>query len=163
MSRRPDKKLVFSYGTLKRGFPNYRLIKEAKASYMGEAITNQKYPLLQAGRWNAPFLIDRKDYPGSHRIKGELFEVDENGMNVLDEFEGVGSGYYKREKIKVSYKTKSNEELTTEAWCYFCDQETSTLLKNAATFISHFGEEELQKYIPVHDRPSDWKKEITMK
>ncbi|CAN0428449.1 unnamed protein product, partial [Ectocarpus fasciculatus] len=124
----PENNLVFSYGTLKRGFPNYSMMEAAKASYITEATTTFKYPLLLAGSWNAPFMIDCKNYSNSHKIKGELFEVDEKGILALDEFEGVHQGYYKRLKTEIAYTTDEGDAVSKDAWCYFSYEESAELL-----------------------------------
>jgi len=86
--------------------------------------------------------------------------VNTNGLAVLDEFEGVGNGYYKRLIIEVAYE-KNGDTISTQAWCYFRSQETAELLTDSTKFIPFFGKQELRKYIPVHERPSDWKEDIS--
>lgn len=156
MNLHSEQHLVFSYGTLKRGFPNDHLMEDTNASYIADAITENKYPLLQAGAWHVPFLIHHKGYPGSYRVRGELYRVTTKGLAVLDKFEGVGNGYYKRLVIDVSYE-KNGDTISTKAWCYFRSQETSELLTDTSKFVSFFGKEELQQYIPPEERPGDWK------
>ncbi|MEQ9299794.1 MAG: gamma-glutamylcyclotransferase family protein [Cyclobacteriaceae bacterium] len=157
MNLHPENNLVFSYGTLKRGFPNYSTMMGARASYIADASTKFKYPLLLAGSWNAPFMIDCKNYPNSHKIKGELFEVDEKGILALDEFEGVNQGYYKRLKIEIAYTTEQEQIISKVAWCYFSYESSAELLADSSRFISFFGKEALKKYTPVHLRPADWR------
>lgn len=151
------KNLVFSYGTLKRGFPNHSLMLDINASFIGDARTKFNYPLVLAGKWNVPFLIDKKNYPNSYEVKGELFEVDNLGIAILDKFEGVGNGYYKRLKIEVQCKTEKGNTSIMSAWCYFRYENTENLLVDSSKFISFFGKKELEKYTPVHLRPSDWR------
>lgn len=132
-------------------------MESAGASYVVDAITKYRYPLLLAGQWNAPFMIDQKDYPHSHQIKGELFEVDRHGLLALDEFEGVGNGYYKRLKIDITYTNDKGSTISTDAWCYFSYENTAELLADSSRFIPFFGQDELKKYTPVHLRPADWR------
>jgi gamma-glutamylaminecyclotransferase len=60
---RCEKYLVFVYGTLKRGEPNYHVMSEgqegASAQLVGPASTIERYPLVIASRYNIPFLLDR--------------------------------------------------------------------------------------------------------
>ncbi|MEX2588694.1 MAG: gamma-glutamylcyclotransferase family protein [Chitinophagales bacterium] len=160
MNLHPENNLVFSYGTLKRGFPNHSIMVKAKACYIADARTKFKYPLLQAGKWNAPFMIHSKNYPNSYKIKGELFEIDKKGMLALDEFEGVDKCYYKRLKTEIYYKTEKGHIISKIAWCYYCYENSANLLANSSRFIPFFGKEELHKYTPVHLRPSGWKDNI---
>merc|ERR1711936_990284 len=67
-----EKFLVFVYGTLKKGQPNHHWLSTAENGwqrFLGEAETNNKFPLVIASRYNIPYLIDQ---PGTgNRIHGE--------------------------------------------------------------------------------------------
>lgn len=73
---------LFVYGTLKEGFPLNHCMAGAK--YLGPAITKK-----------AKFAIDTVNemYPGiiigRYRIKGDLYEINENIIERLDVVEGV--------------------------------------------------------------------------
>jgi gamma-glutamylaminecyclotransferase len=85
---------VFVYGTLKRGFTNHPLLERAKA--LGAARTCESWPLVIAGDWFVPCLLER---PGQgHRVRGELYAVDAATLAALDALEGVGEpdGYDRR-------------------------------------------------------------------
>ena len=152
-----ENNLVFSYGTLKRGFPNHSIMEEIKASYLVDAITKFKYPLVLAGKWNTPFLIDNKNYPNSYKVNGELFEIDKKGISTLDEFEGVGKCYYKRLKIDIYCKTEKGNTISKDTWCYFRYENSANLLMDSSRFLPFFGKKELKKYTAVHLRPLDWR------
>lgn len=52
--------LIFVYGTLKKGEPNYDLIEkrtEGIATFIGKAKTVKKWPLVIASRYNIPYLL----------------------------------------------------------------------------------------------------------
>jgi gamma-glutamylcyclotransferase (GGCT)/AIG2-like uncharacterized protein YtfP len=132
-------------------------MKDIEASFIADAKTKSKYPLLQADKWNAPFLIHHENYPGSFHVQGELFEVDKKGMSVLDEFEGVNNSYYKRLRIEVYTQNRNGLQISKNAWCYFRYRESAQLLANTSGFLPFFGNEELKKYTPVHLRPSNWR------
>ena len=55
---------IFIYGTLKTGQPNHynfeKFMKNGSLRLIGEAYTTHPYPLVIAGRLNAPFLLDAK-------------------------------------------------------------------------------------------------------
>jgi gamma-glutamylaminecyclotransferase len=157
MNLHPVNNLIFSYGTLKRGFPNHSIMEKIKASYISVASTKFKYPLVQAGDWNTPFLLDNKNYPNSYNVNGELFEIDKKGIAILDEFEGVGKCYYKRLKLDIYCKTEKGNTISKEAWCYFRYENSANLLMDFSKFQPNFGRKELKKYTAVHFRPLDWR------
>ncbi|KAL3045516.1 hypothetical protein OYC64_013728 [Pagothenia borchgrevinki] len=101
---------VFVYGTLKRGQPNYyRMLDVAngKAKFLASACTAQKHPLVIAGKHNIPFLLN---VPGQgHRIKGEIYKVDEKMLKFLDEFESVPT-LYQRTEVKLEVEEWVGEE-----------------------------------------------------
>lgn len=85
---------IFVYGTLKRGQPNnYRMFDSSngKAEFLATACTTQKYPLVIATQYNIPFLLN---IPGKgHRVHGEIYKVDDQLLNFLDDFEVVPKMY----------------------------------------------------------------------
>ncbi|XP_041055419.1 gamma-glutamylaminecyclotransferase-like isoform X2 [Carcharodon carcharias] len=88
---------VFVYGTLKKGQPNHHHMMDEtkrKGVYCGTGRTNQKYPLVIAGKYNIPFLLN---LPGTgHEIDGEIYLVDDQLLQFLDEFEGCPEVYQRR-------------------------------------------------------------------
>jgi gamma-glutamylaminecyclotransferase len=66
--------LVFVYGTLKKGFPNYARYMTS-AGFLGIYQTMEKYPLVIFGSRHVPGMLDR---PGDgYHIEGELYEVND--------------------------------------------------------------------------------------
>lgn len=51
-------------------------------------------------------------------VTGELWEVDDRGLKILDEFEGVPEGLYRREPIPLALPAA---EPTAEAYIYARD------------------------------------------
>lgn len=52
--------LIFVYGTLKRGQPNAKLMKDestGKAAFISTGKSREKYPLVIASKYNIPFLL----------------------------------------------------------------------------------------------------------
>lgn len=88
--------LVFVYGTLRRGearsmsvrFPNARFIAEAKVS--GSLYDLGAYPGLLLNESNS-------------LVTGEAYEVDDETLNELDEFEGASN--YWRKQVEISIGT----------------------------------------------------------
>ena len=91
---RPGGTLVFVFGTLKDGFPNFAVNRGRR---IGSAFrTLDRLPLLLMGERHVPWLIDS---PGlGERVAGELYEVDAAALAAMDELEGVGrpDGYHRR-------------------------------------------------------------------
>uniref|UniRef100_A0AAY5KT67 Gamma-glutamylaminecyclotransferase n=2 Tax=Esox lucius TaxID=8010 RepID=A0AAY5KT67_ESOLU len=87
--------LIFVYGTLKKGQPNHFRIQpdqaNGKAEFCGHARTVERYPLVIAGKYNIPALLNR---PGEgQRVQGEVYKVDNTMLAFLDAFEGCPSMY----------------------------------------------------------------------
>ncbi len=104
---------VFVYGALKRGFPND--ISEANGfHWVGLCRTIEAFPLVVGGKWFSPYLIAE---PGEgHRVLGEAFEVDDQGLMDLDRMEGtqVANGY-RRICIAIESEDKNT---AFDAWTY---------------------------------------------
>ncbi|HEY6514304.1 MAG TPA: gamma-glutamylcyclotransferase family protein [Burkholderiaceae bacterium] len=91
---RPGGTLVFVFGTLKEGFPNFAVNRGRR---VGAAFrTLERRPLLLMGERHVPWLIDS---PGlGERVAGELYEVDAAALAAMDELEGIGrpDGYHRK-------------------------------------------------------------------
>nr|XP_020475307.1 gamma-glutamylaminecyclotransferase [Monopterus albus] len=118
---------VFFYGTLKKGQPNYyRILKgtNGTAEFLGSALTTEKYPLVIAGKYNVPFLLN---IPGQgQRVHGEIYKVDDKMLKFLDDFERAPT-VYQRTLVRLEVKewvgqTEGEETLSlgdiTEAFVY---------------------------------------------
>jgi gamma-glutamylcyclotransferase (GGCT)/AIG2-like uncharacterized protein YtfP len=92
-------RLVFVYGSLKRGFHNHYMMDWAVMFNTG--VTVHPYHLLNLGSF--PGMTDkwqgRTDLPPVH-IKGEVYQVDPALMAALDRFEGHPN-FYRRRHIPV--------------------------------------------------------------
>lgn len=116
------KHYLFVYGSLISHNSHHYLLEGSK--FVGRAIL-ENYGLYKIA-W----------YPGivlkeGSKVLGEVYEVDENTLKKIDEFEGEGE-LYKREKIKVILENK--KEL--EVWTYIYLQEV-----------------EEENYIPLEEQP----------
>lgn len=103
---------VFIYGTLRRGFCNHEYVW-GRIGFLGLCSTTKPYPLVIGARWRSPYLLDE---PGQgHRVKGDLFEADEEAFEIMDRLESVGKPKgYLRQKIMVT--PDSGRDI--EAWAY---------------------------------------------
>jgi gamma-glutamylcyclotransferase (GGCT)/AIG2-like uncharacterized protein YtfP/flavoprotein/glutaredoxin-related protein len=119
--------LYFTYGSLKRGFPNYETHKEILKEFVGEGRTRQKLPLVVQNEpaCNNPdcdylhrmaTLVDERG-EGEH-VVGEVYRVTASALKQLDELEGYhGRGQknvYERKRISVVVNGAPQM-----AFCYF--------------------------------------------
>ena len=109
---------VFVYGTLKRGFPNEAAMKDFL--YIGRCRTIDAYPLVIGGRWHSPYLIAERGV--GHRIYGEVFEVDNEGLEMLDRMEGAHlSNGYRRITVMIE---EPGGGVPVAAWAYVKDRDS---------------------------------------
>ena len=77
--------LVFVFGTLKEGFPNFATNRGVRVG--GVFVTRENYPLYVVGERHTPWLMDQ---PGAGvPVAGELFRVDAESLEVMDQLERV--------------------------------------------------------------------------
>ncbi|KAG8368966.1 hypothetical protein BUALT_Bualt15G0101200 [Buddleja alternifolia] len=147
-------RLIFVYGTLKRGFYNHRLIEDlmrtGDATYLGPHTTVGAFPLV-CGPHGIPYLINLPHSSG-HRIKGELYSVSSHqGQARLDELEGVDRGHY--ERLPLSVEGEGGNVLEVEA--YFAHRGFGEALWKRCG-EKGFGEYSVEmgnKYVRREDRP----------
>ncbi len=84
---------IFVYGTLKKGFSNYDILKNLlKTEEYLDVTTVEKYPLYQLFD-PFPYLEDKPNF--GNNIKGQLFQIIHKNEEKLDYFEGVPFLYKK--------------------------------------------------------------------
>jgi gamma-glutamylaminecyclotransferase len=103
---------VLAVGTLKRGFPLHDR-GLAGARYVGAYRTVERYPMVIAGPWFAPMVLNR---PGEGiRLRGELYEVDAAMLANLDALESVGQpGNF---RIPVQVEAVGSDDIRS-AYCF---------------------------------------------
>jgi len=101
-----SKTLLFCYGTLKSGERNNHLVAGGKL--VGPTKTYEGFALIDLGTF--PGLVK-----GTKAIEGEVWEVDEATVRMLDRFEGVHSGRYVREQIMLE------DGRRVQAYLYACE------------------------------------------
>lgn len=106
---------VFVYGTLKEGFPNFRVNRGARVP--GEFVTVVAFPMYVIGRCAVPWLVDR---PGEgHVVRGQVFEVDDATLAAMDELEMVSvPGWYARRPVRVR-PAGASDGSAVDAFVYF--------------------------------------------
>ncbi|KAL1211443.1 putative gamma-glutamylcyclotransferase [Cardamine amara subsp. amara] len=149
--------LVFTYGTLKRGFSNHvlmqDLIRSGDASFKGVYQTLENYPLV-CGPYRVPFLLNK---PGSgQRVTGELYTVSPRGLSRLDELEGISRGHYVRQQIRLAAAAvEEGGDLETEVEAYYAHKsyEEELWKRNRGRSFGAYTENEARGYVKRNDRP----------
>ncbi|XP_062101774.1 putative gamma-glutamylcyclotransferase At3g02910 [Humulus lupulus] len=149
--------LIFTYGSLKRGFPNHTLtqdlISHKDAAYVGDFVTHQPIPLV-IGPYGIPYIIN--DLPGSgHRIKGELYTVTGPGLVRLDDLEGIAIGHYERLPIQVVRDLNDDDDDVVSAEAYFAHRSFGHALweRNGRESLREYSEIEGRRLVMKQDRP----------
>ncbi len=109
--------LLFTYGTLQREFSNHRYLAGSK--FLGTGRTKEKYALYCDG---LPFLILNE--PVS-QIQGELYQVDDITLDLLDDLEGHPN-WYRREQAEICLDDGSQPDI--KAWIFFSENNSGTLV-----------------------------------
>eukprot|EP00747_Dinoflagellata_sp_TGD_P131647 gnl/TRDRNA2_/TRDRNA2_174992_c0_seq1.p1 gnl/TRDRNA2_/TRDRNA2_174992_c0~~gnl/TRDRNA2_/TRDRNA2_174992_c0_seq1.p1 ORF type:complete len:180 (-),score=25.37 gnl/TRDRNA2_/TRDRNA2_174992_c0_seq1:102-641(-) len=119
-----NKYTIFVYGTLKRGFTNYKRylgVAEAagKAKFLGCAETSESF-LLASRATRGPVLMEPQITEAEcHRVKGEVYSVDDSTLQAMDLLEGVDKGNYYRRLVSVCMSGSAGPAEEVEAFAYF--------------------------------------------
>ncbi|KRX08200.1 hypothetical protein PPERSA_12355 [Pseudocohnilembus persalinus] len=126
--------LVFTYGTLKKGFINNHYMK--RGIYLGSAKIKKQQPSLYNEtakefdyyqiiidkKYSVPYLFslkkikqEEKSFNHLHpekvnHVKGDLFLLDDQSLEILDDFEGVPN-FYNRQPLDVLVKQGNGEDI----------------------------------------------------
>ncbi|KAI9178080.1 hypothetical protein LWI28_022484 [Acer negundo] len=144
--------LIFTYGTLKQGFPNHNLmqdlISQNDAVYLGPFITQQPYP-LECGLHGIPYLINLAG--SGNRVKGELYSVSSRGLVRLDELEGTSIGHYDRLPIQVQ---SEDGAVSNDGEAYFANSIFGERLweKKGKVGMSEYSQRDGREYVRIGDR-----------
>ena len=93
---------VFVYGTLMKGYRNHYLIEEQKFIGAGQISGFEMYHVH-----SFPGIIE-----GNGLVQGELYQIDESLICVLDQLESVGN-LYDRKEVEVTTLDR-----ISKAWIY---------------------------------------------
>ncbi len=98
---------LFVYGSLKKGFDNHTILKEAK--YISKAKTIDKFAMYKEEDRNYPYIVKNEIIGQS--IEGELYQITrEDVLKKIDDFEDAPR-YFKHENIWI--KTRSRKVKAT--------------------------------------------------
>ena len=97
--------LVFVFGTLKEGFPNFSVNQGTRIP--GEFRTCVAYPLYLVGERHSPWLIEAP-HTGL-RVAGQVFRVDSQTLAAMDKLERVTElDGYRRKLLQLEDVDSSN-------------------------------------------------------
>ncbi|GAV58021.1 AIG2 domain-containing protein [Cephalotus follicularis] len=149
-----ETRLIFTYGTLKKDFPNYQLMQDLitknDAVHLGPYTTHRPYPLV-CGPHGIPYLINIPE--SGHPVKGEVYSVTSRGLALVDELEGTSRGHYERLPIEVV--KDEDGAVSVEAEAYFAGRSFGEALweRKGKVGLSEYSEMLSGEYVRVLDRP----------
>ena len=100
---------IFVYGTLKGGFWNHYLLEDCE--FFSSAATVPTYKMIENG-----FPVVMPD-PEGKPVAGEIYTVDDETLERLDQLEREGSSYDRR-LIDVTLPLANGERVSTNAFIY---------------------------------------------
>lgn len=155
--------LVFTYGTLKRGFSNHTLLQDlmrtGDAAFVGTYRTVNAYPLV-CGPYRVPFLLN---FPGAggHHVRGELYSVSTRGLARMDELEGTTRGHYERLPVTLVAAVEDDDDsgydgcVAAEAYYAHRSYAMEMWKKNGKRGFGCYSEKEARGYVKRNDRPQN--------
>jgi len=111
------KTYVFVYGTLKRGCPAEHIIRQAEGRFITTGFTQNKFRMMSTSSYPA-IILD----PRGHQVEGEIWEIPEWALDILDFYEGA-PGFYIRKKIEIL----GNDGRIYKAWVYLVPEPRATV------------------------------------
>lgn len=103
-------KLIFIYGTLKRGFNRHSALVDQR--YLGTAFSASRYSIFHISGF--PALVEDSQNP--KEIWGELYEVDNECLRKLDEIESISNNLFQRRTVVLARYNLVNLPITKEVF-----------------------------------------------
>eukprot|EP01095_Lingulamoeba_sp_RSL-Kostka_P016278 TRINITY_DN7915_c0_g1_i1.p1 TRINITY_DN7915_c0_g1~~TRINITY_DN7915_c0_g1_i1.p1 ORF type:complete len:173 (+),score=42.38 TRINITY_DN7915_c0_g1_i1:244-762(+) len=159
---------VFVYGTLRKNRPNHHVLNSNNgiANFVSLGRTRISFPFVIGGPYNTPFVLPLKNK--GNRIFGEIYNVDDEMLAVLDDLEGYPN-YYDRWLIEVTKVdsvdtddsddiqiNKNDVEDIDECFIYVKKNNFDHLIN--LDYISSYPLE--NGYIPREKRGENWKEKV---
>jgi gamma-glutamylaminecyclotransferase len=137
--------LVFVFGTLKEGFPNFATNRGTRLP--GEFRTRASYPLYLVGERHSPWLIEE---PGKGlRVTGQIFRVDAETLAEMDALERVSEpDGYRRKLLELDGADSSS---VVSAYAYLKAPEQLVPSEVRAGPLGKYTDEHASMYRPRAD------------
>lgn len=160
---------LFVYGTLKRNC-HWHEKHLSRAKFVMNAETVEPHALV-IGDCGVPYMLSKfllsnqeadlsagkkNASPETPTVRGELFLIDEEMMDGMDDYEGISKGHYAREMISVKKQCAApGEDTVISAWCYIYahmqgGSASDRRLLNAPRISEYTAEEQKNQYKPIH-------------
>ncbi len=105
-------KLLFVYGTLKRGAGNHHWL--ADQTFVSDAQTQPGFRLFDLGEYPG-LVVWPEDKDG---VAGEIWSVDAECLRRLDEFEGIAQGLFRRMPVPLKRPSGAEWAEPVDAYVY---------------------------------------------
>jgi len=116
-----EKHLVFVYGTLMTGMRNHHRMLNDGITLWGSKANLYGDFTMEARRTSSGYLapIVMRNVPGDPHgiVNGEIYEVDNENLMLLDMFEGHPD-VYRRERVTANYAKEGGDVGEITAWSY---------------------------------------------
>lgn len=112
-----EKHTVFVYGTLRSAAVNPKLYKV----YGLGLYDLGAFPVAAINRYES--------------IVGNIIEVDDKELALLDNYENLENGLYVRDTVDV-FDDETKELAYKQAWCYLCGPTLGKIIKKAKLIVS---------------------------
>ncbi|GMR40599.1 hypothetical protein PMAYCL1PPCAC_10794, partial [Pristionchus mayeri] len=125
---------VFVYGTLKKGQPNYSVLSDTEGTFRprGSARSVSRFPLVVGTQFNIPFVLDKEGE--GEQIAGEIYEVDDRKLEILDALEAHPILYERRlEKFVMD-----DSGVTSGAWIYIIHKWKDAFLDTCSESLASY-------------------------
>lgn len=88
-------------------------------------------------------------------VRGELYQLSNEVLQGIDEYEGIDKGHYSRQEIEVVVGKEEKGVRRCKAFCYFYavkpgESKVDASLLEAPRIAEYTAEEQKQCYKPIH-------------
>jgi gamma-glutamylcyclotransferase (GGCT)/AIG2-like uncharacterized protein YtfP len=107
-------RLIFVYGTLKKGFHNHHFIETQDHAFIAEATSVDK--LVLYNYWGLPYVRKPLEGEEGNYIKGELYGIKD--LSMIDHLEGAPTHYHQKRLFFAFHDDEYDEEVQYPAIIY---------------------------------------------
>lgn len=147
--------LVFTYGTLKTEHRNHyfleQFITKNVCKFLSKGTTVRKFPLtVDEKLYKVPCMLDNSDHLKAENVIGEVYEIDENHVKYLDDFEDycpekTSENWYTRMEIEVCLE-KDDSKVSCSAYLISENREILKRLEQNDCWFNEYTKLVTEKY-----------------